>query len=124
MAAAGSDGRPGARLLGELGDLDLEAFAAEIERARSALPSRVNADPQEVERGLARLVLTVIELLRRLLEQQAIRRIEAGSLTDEQIERMGQTFLKLEAKMSELRQTFGLEAEDLNLDLGPLGRLM
>lgn len=124
MAAAGSDGRPGARLLGEPGDLDLEAFAAEIERARSALPSRVNADPQEVERGLARLVLTVIELLRRLLEQQAIRRIEAGSLTDEQIERMGQTFLKLEAKMSELRQTFGLEAEDLNLDLGPLGRLM
>lgn len=124
MAAAGSDGRPGPRLLGEPGDLDLEAFAAELERARSALPPRVNADPQEVERGLARLVLTVIELLRRLLEQQAIRRIEASSLTDEQTERMGQTFLKLEARMNELKRTFGLEAEDLNLDLGPLGNLM
>ena len=103
---------------------DLEAFAAELERVHSALPPRVNADPQDVERGLARLVMTVIELLRRLLEQQALRRIEAGSLTDEEIERLGQTFLKLEARMNELKQAFGLENEDLNLNLGPLGNLM
>lgn len=122
MAAAKPDRMPGARLPSEPGDV--EAFAAELERARSALPPRVNADPQEVERGLTRLVLTLVELLRRLLEQQAIRRIEAGSLTDEEIERMGQTFLKLEARMGELRKAFGLEVEDLNLDLGPLGNLM
>lgn len=122
MAGVEPDRRPTAGLLNEPGDL--ETFAAELERARSALPSRVNADPHDVERGLARLVLTVIELLRRLMEQQAIRRIEAGSLTDEEVERMGQTFLKLEAKMAELKRTFGLDDEDLNLNLGPLGNLM
>lgn len=114
--------RPVAGLLNDPGDL--ETFAAELERVRSALPPRINATPHDVERGLAKLVLTVIELLRRLMEQQAIRRIEAGSLTDEEIERMGQTFLKLEAKMAELKRTFGLDDEDLNLNLGPLGDLM
>jgi len=103
---------------------DLEDFTTELKRAGSALPRRVNADPEEVERGLAKLVLTLIELLRRLLERQALRRIEAGSLSDEQIERMGQTFLKLEERMEELKQVFGLEDEELNLNLGPLGDLM
>lgn len=101
-----------------------ETFAAEIEKAGAGLPRRINADPEKVEQGLARLVLTLIELLRRLLEKQAIRRIEGGSLNDEEIERMGQTFLRLEAKMQELKQIFELEDDDLNINLGPLGDLM
>ena len=103
---------------------DLEAFASELEQAGSALPRRVNADPERVEQGLAKLVLTLIELLRQLLERQAIRRIEAGSLSDDDIERLGQTFMKLEARMEELKEAFGLEDEELNLNLGPLGDLI
>lgn len=106
------------------GQGDLEDFASELERAESALPRRVNADPDGVERGLAKLVLTLIELLRQLMERQALRRIEAGSLSDEEIERLGQTFMKLDLRMEELKQIFGLEDEELNLNLGPLGDLM
>jgi hypothetical protein len=103
---------------------DLAAFASELEKAGSALPKRISVDPEKVERGLAKLVLTLIELLRRLMERQALRRIEGGSLTDEEIERLGQTFLKLDQRMAELKQIFGLEGEELNLNLGPLGNLM
>ena len=85
---------------------------------------RIDVDPDNVERGLARLVLTVIELLRQLMERQAIRRMEGGSLTDEEVERLGDTFALLDRRMTELRLEFGLEVEDLNLDLGPLGRLL
>jgi hypothetical protein len=102
----------------------LAEFEGELEQLTQALPRRINADPERVEQGLAKLVLTLIELLRRLLEKQALRRIEAGSLTSEEIERMGVTFLRLEQKMAELRAHFGLEAGDLNLDLGPLGELL
>jgi hypothetical protein len=90
----------------------------------SIFPDRIAADPENVERGLARLVLTLIELLRQLMEKQAVRRIEAGSLTEDEIERLGETFLKLQQKMEELKATFGLEDEDLNLNLGPLGNLV
>jgi hypothetical protein len=86
--------------------------------------TRIDADPEEVERGLAQLVLTLIELLRQLMERQAIRRVEAGTVDDEQIERMGRTFMALEERMEELKAHFGLTDEDLNLDLGPLGRLL
>jgi uncharacterized protein YjiS (DUF1127 family) len=103
---------------------DLAAFASELHRAGSPLPQRVTADPEGVERGLAKLVLTLIELLRQLMERQALRRMEAGSLSDDEIERLGQTFLKLDARMEELKQIFGLEGEELNLNLGPLGNLM
>ncbi len=89
-----------------------------------ALPERIDLDPDTLEQGLAKLVLTVIELLRQLLERQALRRVEAGSLTEQQIERMGETFLKLEQRMAEMKRLFGLEDEDLNLNLGPLGDLM
>lgn len=109
-------------LLGDVGELD--AFVQGLERLGYGLPTRVNADPQNVERGLARLVLTLIELLRRLMERQAIRRMEAGSLTDDEVERLGQTFIRLEQRMQELTRAFGLEEKDLNLDLGPLGRLL
>jgi hypothetical protein len=90
--------------------------------ARS-LPERINADPEHVEQGLARLVLTVIELLREVLEHQAIRRMDGGTLSDEEVERLGLALLKLNHRMGELKATFGLTDEDLNIDLGPLGRL-
>ena len=105
-------------------DADLAALAAELARVEARLPERISADPDNVERGLAKLVLTLIELLRRLMERQALHRIEAGSLNDEQIEKLGVTFMKLEQRMEELKRTFGLENEELNLDLGPLGDLI
>ena len=87
------------------------------------LPDRINADPEHVEQGLARLVLTVIELLREVLEHQAIRRMDGGTLSDEEIERLGLALFKLNHRMDELKTIFGLTDEDLNIDLGPLGRL-
>jgi hypothetical protein len=88
------------------------------------LSRRVAADPDNVEKGLAQLVLTIVELLRQLMEKQAIRRVEAGGLSDEDIERLGETLMLLETRMEELRDHFGLSAADLNIDLGPLGRLL
>lgn len=85
---------------------------------------RVDADPESVERGLAGLVLTVVELLRQLMERQALRRMDSGTLTDDQVERIGLTLMALEQRMAELTEHFGLTPEDLNLDLGPLGRLL
>lgn len=95
-----------------------------LDRLASALPSRIDADPERVEKGLAQLVLTLVELLRQLMERQALRRMEGGSLTDEEIERLGETFMKLEARMEELKKHFELEDADLNLNLGPLGDLL
>ena len=104
---------------------DLDDLLRGLDKITPAgLPSRINADPHNVERGLAQLALTIIELLRQLMERQAIRRMEAGTLTDDEIERLGQTFMKLEQRMEELKKSFGLEGKDLNLDLGPLGTLM
>lgn len=85
---------------------------------------KVKMDPDKIERGLAKLVLTIVELLRRLMESQAVRRMEGGSLTAEEIERMGLAFKRLYQRMQELKTVFGLSDEDLNLDLGPLGKLM
>ena len=85
---------------------------------------RLELKPDEVKNGLGRLVLTVVELLRELLERQAIRRMEAGSLTDEEVERLGTTFLQLSEQVERLKTEFGLEGEDLNIDLGPLGKLL
>lgn len=90
----------------------------------SALSRRVSADPETVEKGLVQLVLTIVELLRQLMERQAIRRVEAGGLSDDEVERLGQTLMLLDEKMGELRDHFDLTPEDLNLDLGPLGRLL
>jgi len=89
-----------------------------------ALSRRINADPEGVERGLAQLVLTIVELLRQLMERQALRRVEAGGLSEEQIERLGETLMLLSERMEELKRDFGLDDRDLNLDLGPLGRLL
>jgi hypothetical protein len=90
----------------------------------SALGRRVNADREGLEKGLAQLVLTLVELLRQLMERQALRRIDGGSLPPEKVEQLGETFMLLEQRMQELKDAFGLEDEDLNLDLGPLGRLI
>jgi hypothetical protein len=89
-----------------------------------ALPSRIEAGPDDIEQGLARLVLTVIELLRQVLEHQAVRRMEGGGLSDEEVERVGLSLLRLSEKLDEIKVVFDLEDEDLNIDLGPLGKLL
>jgi hypothetical protein len=112
-------------LAGPTGPGDLDDFLRGFDKLTAGgLPARVNADPHNVERGLAQLVLTLIELLRQLMERQAVRRMEGGSLTDDEIERLGQTFMRLEQRMQQLKREFGLEDKDLNLDLGPLGKLL
>jgi Gas vesicle protein K len=103
---------------------DGEAFPeAALDALARALPERINADPDKVEQGLARLVLTLVELLRRVLEHQAVRRMDGGGLSSEEIERLGLALLRLSERMEELKTTFGLTDEDLDIDLGPLGRL-
>jgi len=103
---------------------DLELFGGELDRLDSALRRRVNADRENLEKGLAQLVLTLIEVVRQLMERQALRRIEGGSLSADEVERLGETFMLLEQRMEELKDDFELEDEDLNLDLGPLGKLL
>ena len=85
---------------------------------------RIDTRPETAQKDLAALVLTLVELLRQLMERQALRRVEDGTLTDDQIENIGMTLMALEDRMAELREHFGLEPEDLNLDLGPLGQLL
>jgi Gas vesicle protein K len=99
-------------------------FDSELDRARARLAGRFNADREGLEKGLAQLVMTLIELLRQLMERQALHRIEGGTLGEEEIERLGMTFMALSDRMEQLKEAFGLSDEDLNLDLGPLGKLM
>jgi hypothetical protein len=103
---------------------DLEPFARDLPRLGDALSRRIDADPESVERGLAQLVLTVVELLRQLMERQALRRVDAGGLDDETVERLGRTLMALESRMQDLKEVFDFEDDDLNLDLGPLGSLL
>ena len=93
-------------------------------RAPASHTPRINLDQDNIKNSLGQLVLTLVKLLHELLERQGIRRIEAGSLTDEQIERLGLTLMKQAQEIDRLRQEFGLEEEDLNIDLGPLGQLL
>ncbi|MBI1902689.1 MAG: gas vesicle protein K [Planctomycetia bacterium] len=93
------------------------------ERAAASEPQRIRFEPDNVRQGLMRLVLTLVEAVRELLERQALRRMEAGGLTDQEIERVGLTFMRLSQEVQRLRAEFDLSDEDLNLDLGPLGRL-
>ena len=101
----------------------IEGINQELASIASGTTQRIECNSENIEQGLARLVLSLIELLRKLLERQAIRRMEGGSLEDAQIEEMGLALMKLEHKIRELAEHFGLKAEDLNLDLGPLGSL-
>jgi hypothetical protein len=91
--------------------------------ALADLPSKIRLQPENVRNGLVQLVLTLVELLRELLERQALRRIDAGSLNDGEVERLGTTFLRLAEEIDRLKQYFGFSDEDLNLNLGPLGKL-
>ena len=102
----------------------LEVARSEVERVQGVLPERVEVDPDGVERGLAKLVLTLVEFIRQLLERQAVRRMEGGGLTEAQVERMGLALQRLEEKVRELCGAFGLDPDELNVDLGPLGDLM
>ncbi len=97
--------------------------AASPPSAGPRLPSPIRLEPENVRNGLVRLVLTLVELVRELLERQALRRIDSGSLSAEEIERLGLTFLRLSEEMDRLKRQFGLTDEELNLDLGPLGTL-
>jgi hypothetical protein len=103
---------------------ELEALKTELQQVRGALPDRINVDGEGIEQGLAQLVLTLIEFLRQLLERQAVRRMEGGSLSDEEVERVGLALMKLETKIHELADQFGLQPSDLNINLGPLGDLL
>lgn len=94
------------------------------EEAKDSNAGRIDIDPKNVEKGLAKLVLTLVELIRKLLEKQATRRVEAGSLSDEEIERIGEALMNIEEKMKELKDIFGVKDEELNINLGPLGDLL
>jgi hypothetical protein len=109
--------------LAELRIRDIDAIRGELEAKRKALVPRWNADPEDVQRSVAQLVLALVEFLRKLLERQAIRRMEAETLTPEEVERVGLALMRLEETVASLAREFGLEPEDLALDLGPLGRL-
>jgi hypothetical protein len=103
----------------------LDDLRRELERsAGESSPLRWNADPDDVQRSVAQLVLTLVEFIRRVLERQAIRRMEAHTITDKQTEEIGRALMKLEETVFEIGAKFGVLPEDLNLDLGPVGKLM
>lgn len=102
---------------------ELEALRRELERT-AARPYRWNADPDDAQRSMARLVLTLVEFIRRLLERQAIRRLEARTLSDREAEDVGRALMQLEVTVRDMAARFGLDPDDLNLDLGPVGTLL
>jgi hypothetical protein len=108
-----------------MGD-ELEELRRELQllKVPATLPDRIDVDPEGIEQGLAQLVLTLVEFLRQLLERQAVRRMEGGSLSDEEVERVGLALMKLEEKVHQLANQFGLQPSDLNINLGPLGDLL
>src|SRR4051794_34891008 len=99
---------------------DEERLRESLTFTESTIPDRIAADSDIVENGLAKLVLSIIELIRRLLEKQALRRMDHGNLSEEEIERLGTALMKLEDKMSEMKRAFGFSDEDLNMKLGPV----
>ena len=116
--------RPAKAAAADIRVREIDSLREELERRAAALkPARWNANPEEVQRSVARLVLTLIEFLRQLFEKQAIRRMEEGSLTAEETESLGVALMRLEETVRDLADRFGLRPEELNLDLGPLGRL-
>ncbi len=117
--------KPASQSIARVEVQELESIRAEIERlAQRSAPPRWNADPEDVRRSVAKLVLTLVEFIRQLLERQAIRRMDAGTLTPDETEAVGLALMQLEATVRDLGAQFGLAAEDLTLDLGPVGRLM
>lgn len=110
--------------LPSLGDSSRPAAHSRGGQRRTLLSQRLETDAEAVERDLMKLVLTIIELVRQLMEKQALRRVDEGDLTDEQIEGLGSGLMHLEQAMEDLKRRYGLTAEDLNIDLGPLGTLL
>ena len=104
--------------------VDREALVAGLTQLAEQLPERIDVDPEAVSQDLARLVLTLVELLRRVVEHQAIRRMEDPDLSEEQVEKMGLALWRLEEKMAQMKEVLGLAGEELNVDLGPLGKLL
>ena len=102
----------------------LAGLEAELRALAPQLPKRLETDENDIEAGVAKLVLTLVEFVRQVLEHQAIRRMEGGSLSEEEVERLGLALMRLQEKLQELKSAFGLRDEDLNVDLGPLGRLL
>ncbi len=100
-----------------------DAAVTPLQSVAESLPQRLNTDPDKVENGLAKLVLTLIEVLRKVLEHQAVRRMEGGHLSDAEIEKLGVALLRLNDRMQEMKGIFGLTDDDLQIDLGPLGKL-
>jgi hypothetical protein len=104
---------------------ELDELRKELEKtAGRASPLRWNANPDDVQRSVAQLVLTLVEFIRQLLERQAIRRMEAGTLTEQQTEDVGRALMKLEETVKDIAVKFGIPPEELNLDLGPVGKLL
>ncbi len=106
-------------------DAEIDSLRQELQRATERIaPPRWNASPEDVQRSVMQLVLTLVEFIRKLMERQAIRRLEAGTLTRKETENVGLALMRLEETIRDLAQQFDLKPEDLNLDLGPIGKLM
>ena len=103
---------------------EIESLRTELERVAKGAPPRWNANADDVRRSVAKLVLTLVEFIRQLLERQAVRRMDAGTLTAEQTEAVGLALMRLEETVRDIGAQFGLSPDELNLDLGPVGRLM
>lgn len=124
-AAAKRPATPAAARIASIDVHEIESMRGELERLASrAAPPRWNADPEDVRRSVAKLVLTLVEFIRQLLERQAIRRMDAGTLSADQTEAVGLALMRLEETVRDIGAQFGLAPEDLNLDLGPVGKLM
>jgi hypothetical protein len=124
-ASAPKRKRSSKRTPSAIGLQEVESLRAEIDRLRTAgAPPRWNADPEDVRRSVLKLVLTLVEFIRQILERQAIRRLEVGTLTDEETEAVGLALMRLEETIRDLATQFGIAPEELKLDLGPVGRLM
>jgi gas vesicle protein GvpK len=116
--------RPPAATVSSLEIEEIESLRAEVARLAQAPPPRWNADPEDVRRSVAKLVLTLIEFIRQILERQAIRRMDAGTLSAEETEAVGLALMRLEETIRDLAAQFGLDPRELKLDLGPVGRLV
>src|SRR3954469_4613242 len=122
-----SPAKPKRRRAARVGTLEIqeiESLRAELDRLAGSAPPRWNADPDDVRRSVGKLVLTLVEFIRQILERQAIRRMEAQTLTPDETESIGLALMRLEETIRDLAGQFGLDPEDLNLDLGPVGKLL
>lgn len=106
------------------GQSAVDRLTTELRDVATALPSRLDASPEDIDAGVGQLVLTLVEFIRQILEHQAVRRMEGGSLDEEEMERLGLALMRLEERLDDIREVFGLDRDDLNIDLGPLGRLL